>query len=97
MRDPGLAVERPALAWNRTALGLLGVGALLLRFTRIASVPVIGEVVAVGTLLAAGLVWRYGRQSCGVAPRAATPLRALAIAVTVLACGATAAVTIGLA
>lgn len=97
MRDPGLAAERTALAWNRTALGLLGVGALLLRFTRIASVPVIGEVVVTGSLLAAGLVWRYGRRSYGVTPRSGTPLRALAVMVTVLACGAAAAVTIGLA
>lgn len=97
MRDPGLAGERTALAWSRTALGIVGIGALLLRFTRVASVPLIGEVVAAGTLLSAGLAWQYGRRSYGVTPRAATPLRALAVTVTILAFGAAAAVTVGLA
>jgi len=97
VRDPGLAGERTALAWNRTALGLIGTGALLLRFTRVASIPVIGELLAAGSLLAAGLVWRYGRRSYGVAPRSAPPLRALALTVAVLAFGALAAVTLGLA
>jgi len=97
VRDPGLAGERTALAWSRTALGLVGIGALLLRFTRVASVPLLGEALGVGTLLAAGLAWRYGRGSYGVAPRAATPLRALAVTVTILALGAAAAVTVGLA
>ena len=43
MRDPGLYVERTALAWDRTSLSLAGVGVLAIRA---------GAFVAGGILLA---------------------------------------------
>ena len=96
MSDPGLAAERTALAWGRTALGLIGVAALLLRLAGRGDVPAVGEVVAAGAVLAAGLVWWHGRSVYRMKPRTAAPLLALALAVTAVAAGATAAVTIEL-
>lgn len=97
MKDPGLASERTALAWSRTALGIVGVGALLLRFARVESVPAAGEVVAACAVLVAALAWWQGRRSYGVTPRSAGPLRALALAVTAIAAGTVAVVAFGLA
>lgn len=62
--QPGLAAERTALAWNRTALSFLGTGALAGRVLAgdALVVAVVATVVALG---AAGLAWDHGRRSYG--------------------------------
>ena len=97
MKDPGLASERTVLAWSRTALGIVGVAALLLRFARVESVPAAGEVIAAGAVLVAGLAWWHGRRSYGVTLRPAGPVRALSLAVAAIAAGTAAVVAVGLA
>lgn len=58
--DPGLANERTFLAWNRTALALGAIGALMIR----ASVGTAAEIpgIAAGTsmLVTAASAWGYG-------------------------------------
>lgn len=96
MRDPGLAGERTVLGWQRTAFGLLGAAALLLRFAARESVLALGAAVAVGGLLAAGLAWWHGRRDDrGVRGAAAAP-RLLSVAVAAIAVGAAVTVVVGL-
>ena len=59
MSDPGLAGARTVLGWQRTAFGLLGGAALLLRFAARESVLALGAAVAAGGLIAAVVAWRY--------------------------------------
>lgn len=94
--DSGLAAERTTLSWSRTALSLLGVAALTLRFAR-RETSVLGEAIAIGALLTAAGAWQQGRRQArlGRALPATGALRALALAVVVTAVGA--AVTVLLA
>jgi uncharacterized membrane protein YidH (DUF202 family) len=86
-QDPGLAAERTALAWSRTALAVAAVAALLLRIAERHPSPVAGLVTASIALLVALAMWAYGRR--GYRPRAGarlaardpTALRAAAFAV----------------
>ncbi len=96
--DPGLAPERTTLAWSRTALSLLGVAALTLRFARREG-SVLGEAIAVGALLTAAGAWQQGRRQSRAqrALPATAALRALAIAIVVTAVGAAVTVIVTLA
>ncbi len=96
MNDCGLAAERTTLAWSRTALGIVGVAALLLRFARVESVPAAGEVVAACAVLVALLAWLHGRRSFGETPGSPAPPRALALVVAALALASAAVVAVGL-
>lgn len=51
--DEGLQVERTTLAWRRTALDFLGVGALLVRYCWHTGRPVLGAVLG-GLLVVTG-------------------------------------------
>jgi hypothetical protein len=74
-RDPGLAVERTALAWQRMALGFTSLAALTLGAAAHRHAPwMLGP--AGGLFVVAGLVWRYARRR-GADPGAATDRRAL--------------------
>lgn len=99
MTDPGLAAERTVLGWQRTAVGLLGVAALLLRFAARESVLALGAAVAAGGLLAAVGVWWYSRHDrraeAGV-QGSAVPPRLLSLAVAAVATGSAVTVLIGL-
>jgi uncharacterized membrane protein YidH (DUF202 family) len=57
--DPGLAIERTRLAWNRSALGVATAAAFTLRFGEEIGVPLLGYVGA-GALVAVALrMWAY--------------------------------------
>ncbi len=96
---PGLAAERTALAWSRTAMGLLVVAGLLVRFAERGRAPVAGELAAAIALVVAAGVWRHAR---AVRLRARAPgpelrvLRATAVGVVAVAIAGAGAVTLAL-
>lgn len=61
--DPGLAIERTALAWSRTSLGLAANAALLLRLGLEAGEPVIACAASALIAAAAAAAWTYARLS----------------------------------
>ena len=74
-RDPGLARERTALAWQRMALGFTSLGALMLAAAAHRDVP--WMLVPAGALFSvAAAVWRYARRRTAQ-PWARTDARAL--------------------
>jgi uncharacterized membrane protein YidH (DUF202 family) len=58
--DPGLARDRTALAWTRSALSMLAIGTLIARAAFEADLDVLGVIAALGTLTLALLTWRQG-------------------------------------
>jgi uncharacterized membrane protein YidH (DUF202 family) len=58
--DPGLARDRTALAWTRSALSMLVIGTLIARAAFEADLDVLGVIAALGTLALALLTWRQG-------------------------------------
>jgi uncharacterized membrane protein YidH (DUF202 family) len=58
--DPGLARDRTALAWTRSALSMLAIGTLIARAAFEGDLDVLGVIAAVGTLALALLTWRQG-------------------------------------
>ena len=99
--DPGLAAERTALAWSRTALAVAAVAALLLRIAERHPTPVAGLLTASVALLVALAMWAYGRHGyrpgaqARLAAREPTALWATSIAVAAI--GVAAAVSVLLA
>ena len=92
--DPGLAIERTALAWRRTSLGLAANAALVLRLGLEAEEPVLAGVASALVAAAAASTWTYGRRSAGHNRRAfqgaqpvarPRPLRAVAVATVITA------------
>jgi uncharacterized membrane protein YidH (DUF202 family) len=74
-RDRGLAVERTALAWQRTTLGFTSLAALILGAAAHRQAAwMLGP--AAGLFVVAGLAWRYARRR-SAAPGAGTDRRAL--------------------
>ena len=61
--DPGLAIERTALAWNRTSLGLAANAALLLRLGFEADEPLLACAASALIAGAAAATWTYARLS----------------------------------
>jgi len=56
--DPGLARDRTALAWTRSALSMLAIGTLIARAAFDADLDVLGVIAALGTVGLALLTWR---------------------------------------
>ena len=100
-RDPGLAAERTALAWSRTALAVAAVAALLLRIAERRSAPVAGLLTASVALLVALAMWAYGRRGyrpgAQARPAAREPTALWAASVAVAAIGLAAAFSVLLA
>ena len=97
--DPGLAIERTALAWRRTSLGLAANAALLLRLGLEGGEPALACAASALVAAAAAATWTYGRRSAGHNRRAfqgahpvARPgaLRAVAVATVITAVAGTA-------
>lgn len=99
--DPGLQSERTAMAWQRTALGLGGMSALLLHHAqgnRLAAIPgVLGMVVAVGFLVMAERRYEHTvrRVVSGDLPAGPLAMRLIAGAVLMLALSALVLVALG--
>ena len=90
--DPGLAGERTALAWNRSALALAALGALSLRAASESPLAALGYAIGGMLLLLAAVTGIYGarayrRTEVGAARReldaSPLPLRIMAIATAV--------------
>jgi uncharacterized membrane protein YidH (DUF202 family) len=60
MDDPGLARERTALAWTRSALTMAASGVLIARAAFVGHLPVLGVVIAVAMAIVSTLTWRRG-------------------------------------
>ena len=59
--DPGLARERTALAWTRSALTMAASGLLIARAAFVGHLPALGVVSAVATAILSALTWRNGQ------------------------------------
>jgi uncharacterized membrane protein YidH (DUF202 family) len=59
--DPGLARERTALAWTRSALTMAASGVLVARAAFVGHLPVLGVVSAVAMAVLSALTWRNGQ------------------------------------
>ena len=55
--DPGMATERTALAWSRSAISLAAAGALLIRLSFETAVPEIGLAIGGADVLIAAWLW----------------------------------------
>ena len=75
-RDPGLARERTALAWQRMAMGFTSLAALTLGAAAHRDAPWM-IVPAVALFAVAGVVWRYARRR-SAEPATRTDARVLA-------------------
>ena len=58
--DPGLARDRTALAWTRSALSMLAIGTLIARAAFEADLDAIAVIAAIATLALALVTWRQG-------------------------------------
>ena len=88
-REPGLAVERTALAWQRMATGFITLAALMLGGAARSDEPWM-LVAAFGLLAVAVVVYRHGRSRAAGGPPRPRALAALAGAVVAAAVVATA-------
>jgi uncharacterized membrane protein YidH (DUF202 family) len=59
--DPGLARERTALAWTRSALTMAASGVLIARAAFVGHLPVLGVVSAIAMAILSALTWRQGQ------------------------------------
>jgi uncharacterized membrane protein YidH (DUF202 family) len=61
MDDPGLARERTALAWSRSALNMAASGTLIARAAFVEGLDAVGVAVAITMAALAMLTWHHGR------------------------------------
>jgi uncharacterized membrane protein YidH (DUF202 family) len=97
VRDPGLQSERTALAWRRTALGVLANALLLIRAGLVGdhTLPLVSGLVLLGAAGATQCFSAWRRRELSRAEgAAAVPAAALAILATVTASCAAAALAV---
>jgi uncharacterized membrane protein YidH (DUF202 family) len=87
--DPGLARERTALAWTRSALNMAASGTLIARAAFVGRLAALGVVIAIAMATLAALIWRHGRviyherREPGMPPHLQTAAFGLLMAATV--------------
>ena len=59
--DPGLARERTALAWTRSALNMAASGTLIARAAFVERLDALGVLIAIAMAVLTMLTWRHGR------------------------------------
>ena len=59
--DPGLARERTALAWTRSALTMAASGVLIARAAFVGHLAVLGVISAIAMAILSALTWRNGQ------------------------------------
>jgi uncharacterized membrane protein YidH (DUF202 family) len=102
LHGSGLAVERTALAWTRSALNMAASGALISRAAFEAHLVALGVVSAVGAAVLSILTWHHGRtvyrerRHLGVPPRLQTRAFGLLSAATTLVAVIAAIVTVAI-
>ena len=100
--DPGLARERTALAWTRSALTMAASGVLIARAAFVGHLPVLGVVSAVAMAILSGLMWRNGqaiyreRREAWMPQRPQTTAFGLLTVATVLIAATAIAVTVAI-
>ena len=100
MDDPGLARERTALAWTRSALSIAAIGTLIARAAFVGHLAVLGVAAAVAIAIFSALTWRHGqviyreRRHVSTPPHAQTSAFGLLTGVTVLTAAIAVVVTI---
>jgi hypothetical protein len=100
MDDPGLARERTALAWTRSALNMAASGTLIARAAFVGHLAVLGVATAVAMATFSALTWHHGqviyreRHGPGITGRAQTRAFALLTGATVLTAAIAIIVTI---
>ena len=98
--DPGLARERTALAWTRSALSMAASGTLIARAAFVEHLAGLGVAAAFVTAIVSALTWRRGqviyreRHQVSMPPHAQTSAFGLLTGVTVLTAAIAVVVTI---
>lgn len=98
--DPGLARERTALAWTRSALSMAAIGTLVARAAFVGGLAVLGVGAAVAMATVSALTWRHGqvlyreRHHVSVQPHAQTSAFGLLTGATVVTAAVAVVVTI---
>ena len=98
--DPGLARERTALAWTRSALTMAASGVLIARAAFVGQLAWLGVVSAIAMATLSALTWRHGqiiyrdRRESGMPQRLQTAAFAQLTAATVLIAAIAIVVTI---
>ena len=98
--DRGLARERTALAWTRSALSIAASGTLIARAAFVEHLDVLGVAAAVAIATVSALTWRHGqliyreRHDVSVQPHPQTSAFGLLTAATVLTAATAVVVTI---
>jgi uncharacterized membrane protein YidH (DUF202 family) len=102
LRDPGLARDRTALAWTRSALNMAASGTLIARAGFTAHLDALGVVCAIAMATMAWLTWRHGqviyreRGQPGMRPHLQTTAFGLLTAATSLIAATAIAVTVAI-
>jgi uncharacterized membrane protein YidH (DUF202 family) len=102
LSDPGLARDRTALAWTRSALNMAASGVLIARGAFTAHLDALGVASAVAMALMALLTWRHGqaiyreRRRSGTSRRSQTGEFVLLTVATVLTAAAAILVSIAI-
>ena len=59
--DPGLARERTALAWTRSAINMAASGVLIARAAFVGQLAALGIICAIAMAILSALTWRRGK------------------------------------